>query len=163
MDAETESQLQSLLFDARRKGQSTVFPESVLMKHFHKMDISGTIKATLKIFNEDPDKFELLEPLGLATRYQFDLEDFNDDIKAGYINCTEEECQLFNIRQGNFSKSAPEIKNWFTYRAKKGLDLLDEHHKRLPKGKFKLLTRLAFPLVYEIPARKLFNKVLSTN
>jgi len=160
---ETRDILQSLLFDARRKGQLTIFPETILMQHFHKMDISGTIKATLKIFKEDPNKYEILEPLGLATRYQFDLEDFNDDVKAGYLNFTQEECDLCGIEEGNYDIQSKGIKNWFNYRATKGLELLKEHHKRLPEGKFKVLTKATFPLVYELPAKRLFNKVLSKN
>lgn len=158
---ETADILQSLLFDAKRKGKHTVFPEKILMKHFHKMDISGTIKATLKLFKEDPNKYEILEPLGLATRYQFDLEDFNDDIRAGYLNFTKEEYDLCGIEKGNYDIHSEGIKNWFHYRATKGLELLKEHHKRLPEGEFKILTRITFPLVYELPAKRLFNKVLS--
>ena len=158
---ETADILQSLLFDAKRKGKHTIFPEKILMKHFHKMDISGTIKATLKLFKEDPNKYEILEPLGLATRYQFDLEDFNDDVRAGYLNFTEEECDLCGIKKGNYDIHSRGIKNWFNFRATKGLELLKEHHKRLPEGKFKILTRVTFPLVYELPAKRLFNKVLS--
>jgi len=158
---ETADILQSLLFDAKRKGKHTIFPEKILMKHFHKMDISGTIKATLKLFKEDPNKYEILEPLGLATRYQFDLEDFKDDVRAGYLNFTKEECDLCGIEKGNYDIHSEGIKNWFNYRATKGLELLKEHHKRLPEGKFKILTRITFPLVYELPAKSLFNKVLS--
>lgn len=159
--AETRDILQSLLFDAKRKGRFTIFPESILMKHFHQLDIRGTIKATLKIFKEDPNKYEILEPLGMASRYQFDLEDFNDDVNAGYLNFTEEECDLCGIKKGNYDIHSRGIKNWFNYRATKGLALLKEHQKRLPEGKFKVLTKATFPLVYELPARRLFNKVLS--
>lgn len=157
---ETHDILQSLMFDAKRRGSYTIFPEIQLMKHFHQMDITGTIIATLKIFKEDPAKYELLEPLGLATRYQFDLEDFEADVKAGYLNFTEEECIKCGIEKDNYNIKAAGIQEWFKYRAAKGLELLGEHRKNVPKGKFKTLTRMTFPLVYEIPARRLFKKVL---
>lgn len=159
-NSETEDILKSLLFDAKRRDKSIIFPEKVLMHHFHLMDIKGTIKATLKLFKEDPNKYNLLEPLGIATRYQFDLEDFEADIKAGYINITEEECQKFSINKEDLYINNPNIKKWFRYRAKLGLSLLKEHNRRLPEGKFSFLTRITFPIVYELPAKKIFNKVL---
>lgn len=159
--SETKDILNSLMFDAKRRGDNTIFPAAILMKHFHQLDISGTIKATLKIFKEDPEKYEILEPLGLATRFQFDLEDFESDIKAGYVNFTQEECEICGIDPTNYNIESRGIQNWFKYRAEKGMELLDEHHKRLPEGKFKFLTRLTFPLVYESPARKLFKSILS--
>lgn len=159
-NSETEDILKSLLFDAKRRNKSIIFPEKVLMHHFHLMDIRGTIKATLKLFKEDPNKYNLLEPLGIATRYQFDLEDFEADIKAGYINITEEECQKFSINKEHLDLNNPSIKNWFIYRATHGLSLLEEHHKRLSKANFSFLTRITFPIVYELPAKKLFKKVL---
>jgi len=160
--SETRDILNSLMFDAKRRGSNTIFPEAVLMQHFHELDITGTIKATLKIFKEDPKKYEILKPLGLATRYQFDLEDFEADVAAGYLNFTEEECELCGIDKNDISLQSAGIKNWFIYRAEKGMELLEEHHKRLPNGNFKFLTRITFPLVYEAPARKLFKSILST-
>lgn len=159
-NSETEDILKSLLFDAKRRDKSIIFPEKVLMHHFHLMDIRGTIKATLKLYKENPNKYHLLEPLGIATRYQFDLEDFEADIKAGYINITEEECQKFSINKEALNINNPSVKDWFRHRAKLGLSLLEEHQRRLSEGKFSFLTRITFPIVYELPARKLFKKIL---
>jgi len=159
---ETKDILNSLLFDANRKGKLIIFPEKDLFEHFHKLDIEGTIKATLKIFNENPEKSILIEPLGIASRYQFDLEDFEDDIKAGYVNISKEECQQFEIEPVNFhDKESASIKKWFYSRAEKGLSLLNEHHKKITKGNFSLLIRLTFFFVYELPARRVFHKILS--
>ena len=159
--SETKDILYSLLFDANRKGKGIIFPEKELMHHFHLMDVRGTIKATLKIFKEDPQKYKLLKPLGIATRYQYDLEDFEADIKAGYINITEEECLLFEIdKEDLHNRESPAVKKWFKFRSEQGLALLEEHHQSLKEGKFSLLTRATFPFVYEFPARKFFNKVL---
>lgn len=161
---ETEDILNSLLFDARRRGQLIIFPEQELKQHFHILDIRGTIKATLKIFKEDPEKYIFLEPLGTASRYQFDLEDFYDDIKAGYVNISKEDCLLFGIGPADLINSDSDaIKLWFCHHAQEGLSLLQEHHRLLPQGKFSLLARGTFPLVYEMPAKKVFKKVLEEN
>jgi hypothetical protein len=39
--------------------------------------------------------------------------------------------------------------------------LLDEHHQIMPKGDFSMLERAVFKVVYEIPAKKVFRKILS--
>jgi len=162
--SETEDILHSLLFDARRRGKWIVFPEKVLQSHFHTLDVRGTIKATLKIFKEDPDKYHLLKPLGTATRYQYDLEDFEDDIKSGYINISAEDCGLFGIvTEELHHKDSDPVKAWFRHHAQEGLYLLEEHHLLLPRGNFSRLARTTFPLVYELPAKKCFHSVLLEN
>lgn len=160
--SETEDILESLLFDAKRRGKMQIFSKEELNHHFHLLDIRGTIRATLKVFKEDPDQFKLLEPLGIACRYQYDLEDFESDIAAGYINISKEECEKFDIgKEDILNISSPAITNWFRNKAEEGLRLLDVHHENLKKGRFSLLSRATFYLVYELPARDLFRKVLS--
>jgi hypothetical protein len=132
------------------------------MHHFHLLDIRGTIRATLKVFKEDPDKYKILEPLGMASRYQFDIEDFETDIAAGYLNISKEECNHFGITQEDLHNvSSPKIKKWLLQHAEDGMTLLAEHHRRLPEGNFSLVARATFPLVYEFPARKVFQKIIS--
>ena len=158
---ETADILHSLLFDAHRRDKLLFFPEKELMYHFHLLDIRGTIRATLKIFKEDPDKYEVLEPLGLASRFYYDLRDFGADVRAGYINVSMEDSRLFSIsRQSLFDVHSPGVQRWFRSQAQKGLELLEEHHRKLPLGRFSLLARATFPLVYEAPARRFFREVL---
>ena len=160
--SETKDILGSLLFDANRKGKSIIFMNEELMHHFHLLDIRGTIRATLKIFKEDPDKYKILEPLGIACRYQYDLEDFESDISAGYVNIPKEEYDRFGIKMEDLTNiSSPKIKKWFHYRASAGLSLVEEHHQRMPEGNFSLLARATFPLVYENPAKKLFHQIIN--
>ncbi len=160
--SETEDILGSLLFDAQRRGTLEVFPHEVLARHFHLLDIRGTIKATLKIFNEDPDKYHLLEPLGMACRYEYDLEDFSDDIAAGYVNISQEEMTVLGISHSEFNERlSPGILRWFKYRALRGMDLLTRHERIMEQKDFGLLARMTFPLVYVRPARKCFEKVLA--
>ncbi|MDF2157087.1 hypothetical protein [Algoriphagus sp. CAU 1675] len=159
---ETEDILNSLLFDANRRGKMIIFPKKDLMHHFHLLDIRGTIKATLKVFNDDPEKYLLLEPLGIACRYQFDIEDIETDLAVGFVNISKEECEQFGIDQEDLKNpNSLKLKKWLRQRAKDGLLLLEEHHRRIPEGNFSLLERMTFSLVYENPARKVFEKVIS--
>ncbi len=160
--AETEDILNSLLFDAKRRGKMIIFPKKELMHHFHLLDIRGTIRATLKVFKDDPDKYELLEPLGIACRYQYDIEDIEADLAAGYVNISEEDCKQFNILKEDLNDSSSlKISKWIRQRAKDGLQLLKEHHQKLHEGDFSLLERWTFLLVYEFPAKKVFKKIIS--
>ena len=110
---------------------------------------------------EDPDKYIWLEALGTATRYHYDLQDFEEDIKAGYVNIPEEDCNRFGIsRESLHDIRAPGIQNWFRHHAKEGMLLLEKHRLELRKGNFSLLARATFPLVYEGPARNYFRKIL---
>lgn len=159
---ETADILNSLLFDAKRRGKMIVFPEKDLIHHFHLLDIRGTIRATLKVFKDNPDKYTLLEPLGMACRYQYDIEDIATDLAAGYVNISKEDCAKFEITKEDLNNPAShKIKGWLHQRAKDGLQLLQEHHRNLKVGHFSLLERWTFILVYELPAKKVFKKVIS--
>jgi len=154
---ETSDILKSLLFDAQRRNKWIIFPNEELTWHFHLLDIRGTIRATLKIFNDDPEKYSLLEPLGKAARYQYDIEDFKEDVAAGYINIPQEDCNLFGITIDELKKEhSPNVYAWLDHHAREGLSLLDEHRLNLQQGKFSLLERLVFRIVYENPARRIF-------
>jgi len=159
---ETKDILESLLFDAKRRDKLIIFPQEELARHFHVLDIRGTIRATLKIFKDNPEKYRILEPLGMASRYQFDLEDFESDIAAGFVNISREDCEHFGITPEDWHESSSlKVKAWLHYHAKQGIALLEEHHRLLPKGNFSLFERLVFRLVYENPARKVFLNILS--
>lgn len=158
---ETDDILRSLLFDAERKGKYTIFPKNVLEMHFHKMDIRGTIRATLKVFDDDPEKYPLLEPLGTACRYQYDIEDLVSDLDAGYVNITQEEMGELDISLEDLKKKrADKLELWVQKHAREGLELLSQHRKLLPSGNFSMLAKATFPVVYEWPARKVFRNVL---
>ena len=160
--SETKDILDSLMFDAKRRGKGIIFPKKELNYHFHLLDIKGTIRATLKVFKDNPEKYLILEPLGVACRHQFDIEDFDADIAAGYVNISKEDCNRFEIKLDDLDKSSlPNVQSWLCHHAKEGMDLLAEHHKVMPQGKFSLFEKLTFKFVYENPARKTFLKVLS--
>ncbi len=159
---ETKDILESLLFDAKRRGKWEVFPKEELMHHFHLLDIRGTIRATLKIFKDNPDKYTLLEPLGTACRHQYDIEDLETDLTAGYVNIPEEECNRFGINKEELRTGISQnIREWIHFHAEEGILLLKKHRQILPKGEFSFFEKLVFKIVYENPARKTFNEVLS--
>ncbi len=159
---ETRDILNSLLFDAKRNATGKVFPKEELMEHFHLMDIRGTIRATLKIFKDDPSNYLLLEPLGMATRFHYDLEDFESDIAAGYVNITLEDILEFEIDVNTLKdRDSPNVYRWFIKQSLSGLELLNQHKANLRSARLSLLARASFPLVYANPAEKYFKKVLS--
>ena len=159
---ETSDILSSLLFDARRRGKGVIFPKEELYHHFHLLDIRGTIRATLKIFGDNPDKYQLLEPLGKACRHQYNIEDFEADIAAGYINIPLEECTSFGIEMEDLGNlTSPKIQSWLRFHANEGLELLKEHHRILHERAFSLFERAVFKVVYENPAKRVFMKILA--
>jgi len=159
---ETDDILSSLLFDAKRRNKYIIFPEEELMLHFHTMDVRGTIKATLKLFNEEPDKYKLLEPLGIATRIHYDLQDYDSDLEAGYVNITKEDCERFGISMDIIrDRSHPSVQAWFIHQANKGLKLIEAHHKNMLEADFSWLTRWTLPVIYEWPAKKFYTDVLN--
>jgi hypothetical protein len=160
---ETSDILSSLLFDARRRQKWQIFPKAELERHFYLMDIRGTIRAVLKVFNDDADKFELLQPLGTSCRHQYDIEDIQSDLAVGYVNISKEECDMFGIHPDDLRGSlTPNIKLWLKHHARKGLELLAEHHRLERKGRFTSLEKAVFKVVYESPARHTFEKVLKS-
>ena len=159
--SETNDILECLLFDARRRRKWIVLPNAELMHHFYILDIRGTIRATLKVFNDDPDKYKLLEPLGTACRHQYNIEDFEADLSAGYINISQEECERFEIKLDDLHRMSPKVQSWLRHHAEEGMALLAEHHRIMPEGNFSRLERLVFKVVYENPARQAFRKTLA--
>lgn len=160
--SETKDILESLLFDAQRRRQLILFPEDELRYHFHVLDIRGTIRATLKIFNDDPEKYLFLEPLGMACRHQYNIEDIETDLAAGYVNIPQEECRLLGIEMKDLEDaSSAKIRSWLILHAHQGIQLLEKHREIYKEGNFTFLERLTFRLVYENPARRLFGNILS--
>ena len=160
---ETEDILNSLLFDAKRRGKLLIFSKEELEHHFHLLDIRGTIRATLKIFKDNPDKYILLEPLGIACRFQFDIEDIETDLTAGYVNIPQEDYSLLGITNEDLENpsSSLKINKWLRKRAEDGMELLKEHHRKLNEGKFSFLQKWTFTLVYEAPAKKVFKEIIA--
>lgn len=158
---ETQDILGSLLFDARRVGKNLIFPATELWHHFYLLDIRGTVRATLKLFREDPDTHTLLEPLGNASRIYYNLRDYEEDIKAGYINISQEDCERYEINPVDLdSVSSNGVQEWFREQADEGLRLITRHKQIMRENGFGFLGRMTLPIVYERPARRYFERLL---
>ena len=164
---ETQDILYSLHFDASRIGKMEVFPEEELTKHFYQLDIRGTVKASLKVFGENPNKYVALEPLGLASRIYYNLRDFHEDIRAGLVNISAEDCAHYGISLNELENIALEgnhtegIRRWFLAQSALGRKLLDKHKDYVSKAELGWLARVTLPIVYETSARKFFEKVFT--
>ena len=164
---ETEDILGSLQFDAKRKGTHGIFSEEELKHHFFTLDIRGGIKSTLKIFNESPSNYEILQPLGEADRIYYNLRDFKEDVKAGLINISTEDCARLNItpevlKSGQYADNAG-VQTWFKEQAAQGLALIDEYHKRKSGVTLQPVTELALKLAFETKAKMFMAAVAEGN
>lgn len=158
---ETQDILGSLRFDARRVGKLRIFPEEELKHYFHLLDIRGTVRATMKVFGEDPHQYELLSSLGMACRIYYNLRDYSEDVSAGYVNISREDIRRLGIEPQMLpDRMAAPVMQWQREQAARGMELL-EAHSHIPLHRFRPLSRLAFPLVYEWNARRYFSSVLS--
>jgi phytoene/squalene synthetase len=159
---ETNDLLSSMLFDARRYGKMQVFPEAELFHHFDLLDIRGCEKACLKLYDEDPNKLNIVMPLGLASRIYYNLRDFQEDTGKGLVNITEEDMTRLGLCVGYLQDpNNSKVREWFREQSRKGLDLIREHRRVICDGDFGLVARLTFPLIYERPAKKYFEGVLN--
>ena len=158
---ELDAFFQYFLFDANRLRTGKVFTKEELEKAYDNCDIFGTIKGCLKLFGDDPEKYDLLVPLGRATRTYYTMRDWNEDIAAGFVNIPKEDMARLGVQYDELSDiSSPGIQTWFHEQATYGLNLLDVHRNNMAVGNFKWLGRLALPLAYERPARGYFENVL---
>ena len=83
IDQELDAFFDYFLFDARRRGKNQIFTRAELDQAYDACDITGTIRGSLMVFGDDPNKAELLLPLGRAVRKFYTLRDYEPDIAAG--------------------------------------------------------------------------------
>ena len=158
---ETLDILASLHFDASRVGRNRIFTKGELMQHFYSLDIRGTTRLALKIFQEDPRKQSLLENLARASRIYYNLRDYDEDISLGFINIPSEDIDSFQIPIEEIKdKQSPAIREWIQAESNTGLELLERYKIIMSTAQFRLLTRLTLMLVYYKPARRYFEKAL---
>lgn len=136
---ETIDILNSMHFDAKRQGQDILFTKEELTYHFHLLDIRGTVKGTLKLFGEDPKKYNILEPIGTASRLYYNIRDLAEDLLANLINIPAEDAYRLGISKKNLDNAYIISTQYLT--AKK--EIVKKLKKQLPyniqaKRKFKL-------------------------
>jgi hypothetical protein len=161
--SETNDILHSLHFDAVRRNPSNPrsIPRNELQHHFHLLDIRGTIGACLKLAREKEVQHTDLQPLGDASRIYYTLRDFDDDIRAGFNNVPSEDAGSIGISDTEVRDSSSRgVQKWFQQEAKRGMGMLDDHRKEIPKMPLRRLTKAALWWIYERPAKHFFQHVL---
>lgn len=163
---ETELILRSLLFDAKRVGSRELFSEAELKEHFYRLDLEGSIKGALKVFNDDPGKYELLKHMGQASRIYYNLRDFKEDIEKGYVNIAKEDFERHKITDEdletivNSNKIPGNVNNWMREQVKHGLIMIGFHKKIIRENDFNLLGRLALRYAFQMPAERYFKSFI---
>jgi len=154
--------LESMLFDARRFGTRQIFPEQELNEYFYRCDIEGTARGTLKMFREDPEAHGYIYPLGAAVRIHYNLRDFEEDIQAGYVNVSEEDCSKFGITPEDLQNHSSEsVRAWFQSEAVRGMGYLQQHKDIIGNAGFKPISRFVIHLYHEIPTQKFIKNILA--
>lgn len=160
IEQEVRGVLVSMLFDATRR--NPLAPQKVkkglLRSNFHDLDIVHTIGLCLKIFKEAAVQHPDLRELGEASRIYYTLRDVAEDFRAGYCNIPLEDMERLGINA--FAPASSAVQKWCVEEAGRGLQLLQEHRRKVKGLPLRMLTRIALPLLYERPARKFFNQVL---
>ncbi len=154
--------LTSLLFDAKRRESSEVFPDKILHENFHRLDIEGAISGTVKIMKGEKDLIPKVIPLGYASRIYYNLRDYEDDIAAGLINISAEDCERLGIPMDStklndrFTKS---VRVWFEEQAILGLNLIEDYKTRMKGEKLSRTVRISLN-GFEVKAGSYLKKVL---
>lgn len=181
VEFEAESILRSMLFDAVRikegkAGRTQVYSASELTYHFHQLDVEGTIRGMLKLFNEDPDKAGLLLPIGNAHRLKMTLQDLTADVSSYLINISSEDLDGYSItshdlelvaslpKKFDLAKRRNElpfgVRLWCTNQAATGLQYIKEQKALLREHEFRKLGKLVLKVAYLYPTEWYFAKVL---
>lgn|GEM_PF-1210608 len=160
---ETRYILSSLLFDAKRRETASVFPEAELHESFHRLDVEGAISCTLKVMEGDEKLLPLIAPLGYASRIYYNLRDYEEDIAAGLINVSSEDCKKYQIpihsdELGN--RLTPAVRAWFEDQSRLGLTLIEKYKSAVEGEKIGRIARVSLN-GFEKKAKAYFETVLT--
>lgn len=162
INRELDAFFEYFLFDAKRRGKQQVFKRKELDRAYDACDITGTIRGSLMVFGDDPEKAELLTPLGRATRKFYTLRDHEEDTRAGFVNIPSETMAMFGVTLDDLrDRFNPRARMWFHEEAQEGLRLLEEHEQMMRRERFAWRGRLVLPIAYVKPARSYLTAVLS--
>ncbi len=179
---ETVCIVNSMLFDAKRAESAErtkkgiIFPAAELYYHFNLLDVKGTIRAMLKFFEDDPEKFAMLEKAGMADRTKLTLTDLAQDLEKGIVNIPAEEIEQYGISLQDMNAtaslapvypnleqilaaSAPlpgSIVKWIGDQQNKGLRLIAETTEILKTHKLRWLPDTILRNLYLSPSRRYF-------
>lgn len=162
IEKEMDAFFEYFIFDAKRHGSGDTFTRAELDRAYNACDITATIRGSLMAFGDDPQKAELLRPLGEAVRGFYTLRDFEDDQAAGFNNIPKESMESHGItREDLQNRFSPPVRAWFHEEATLGMKRLQEHKEMMRREKFKMLGKLALPIAYTKPASSYFTSVLA--
>src|SRR3989344_2561751 len=131
---ETVDILESLLFDAKRKGTHQIFSGQELYDHFYKLDIRGVIGEALK-----------------AGLVNISAED-----------CERLDITIDTLKSRKY-KNHPGVLQWCKEQAKKGLTLIEEYQKRKKDIHLQVLIDVALKLAFEAKAKAFMADVAQGN
>src|SRR3989344_558500 len=150
------------LFDARRRNTGNIFSTQELDQAYDSCDITGSIRGSLMVFGDDPDKAQLLMPLGKAVRAFYTLRDYDPDIAAGFVNIPREAIEQYEITPEDLPhRFSPSVRAWFHAEAALGLQRINQHNIMMKRQKFRLRGKLVLPIAYIKPAKSCFEAVLA--
>lgn len=151
------------LFDAKRYGTGEIFSRAELDQAYDACDITATIRGSLMVFGDDPEKACLLTPLGKAARKFYSLRDYEADIAAGFVNIPRESVDTHGITRDDLpDRFSPPVRAWFHEEALSGLQLLDEHAGIMKRERFNWRGRLTLPIAYVNPTKHILKGFLQT-
>lgn len=135
------------------------------VRHARDAHVEG---GSLKLFREDPEKFEHLKPLGDASRIYYTLRDLHDEVARGQINIPQEDCEEFgvdygdiiNVAKGEMSRA---VKDWMCMESERGIGLFAEHERHVPTVPFYRLGSMTLTVVYLWLAGRYLMKTLGRN
>jgi hypothetical protein len=143
---------ESMLWDAKRINKNLIFSKAELDNHFFKLDVKGSIKAALKLYQEDSELWKEIEPLGTAVRIYYNLRDYKVDLEKGFINVPKEFIERHDL---NISEITDK---WFEEEIERGIKLLEEYEKNMKNIKLKKITEISLRLGFEQPTKNYFTK-----
>ncbi len=162
IENELDAFFEYFLFDAARYGTGDTFTRDELDKAYDSCDITGTIRGSLMCFGDNPEKAELLMPLGKAVRTYYNLRDYEADIAAGFVNIPIESIEEHSISTEDLpDRFSNPVRAWFHEEARLGLQRLEEHNEMMKREKFKWIGKLALPIAYTNPANAYLQSVLA--
>jgi len=167
-------------------GTPHVFSEKALGTYVTDMELDGAMKGFLTVLGDDYKAVEALAPFVHATRRHFYfLRDLQQDVSAGRINLTTEECpsgdngtgleslvkESVVIANGEHAKMSswqrsrllhnrvPQFAaDWMEKQLSTGEQELQVHHSEKRGNSFRPFTRLLLHLLHQKPANTYFGK-----
>lgn len=161
---QAEELLEHILYDAKRLGTNQLIEDKKdLDKHFDK-EIAGCAQATRKIFKEDAKADEGIYPLARAVQTYYTLRDFEEDLKNGLINISEEEMKENGLSLEDLKdKENPKLKKWFVREAEIALGKMKDYDEKIGEYNLKTITVRTLDYAFKMKAKKFLQKVIKEN